>query len=451
VVPPDQLQIIVSNIGITTDFSAIYTPNSAPHTAFVQVSLKVGHKVGSYEYMRRVRQQLRQELPQLTTYFQSGGLVDAVINLGLPAPIDIQVSGNNLDKVYEVATKIAGPVRALKSVNDVLIPQDIDYPALELDVDRQKAGLLGLSQKEIVDNVITALTSNGMIAPNYWIDPKSGNPYLLTVQYPEGAVKSMTDLKQIPLRGVKSTQPTSLDTVVKVKTIPSPTEVDHYQLFRVVDVYVSPKAEDLGGITAQVEDVIKKTTLPEGVRVNLRGSVQGMRSSFKSFGIGLILSIVLVYLVLVAQFASWKDPFIILLAIPPGLAGVLLFLLATGTTLNVMSLMGVVMMVGIVVSNSILIVEFARHLHHDGKPVQEAVSLASRMRLRPILMTSFATLLGMIPMAIGAEPGSEQYAPLARAIIGGLLVSVVVTVYLVPAAYLLVHRKREEALQEVRS
>jgi multidrug efflux pump subunit AcrB len=261
----------------------------------------------------------------------------------------------------------------------------------------------------------------------------------------------MTDLKQIPLRGVKSTQPTSLDTVVKVKTIPSPTEVDHYQLFRVVDVYVSPKVEDLGGITAQVEDVIKKTTLPEGVRVNLRGSVQGMRSSFKSFGIGLILSIVLVYLVLVAQFASWKDPFIILLAIPPGLAGVLLFLLATGTTLNVMSLMGVVMMVGIVVSNSILIVEFARHLHHDGKPVQEAVSLASRMRLRPILMTSFATLLGMIPMAIGAEPGSEQYAPLARAIIGGLLVSVVVTVYLVPAAYLLVHRKREEALQEVRS
>ncbi|MGB9464008.1 MAG: efflux RND transporter permease subunit [Candidatus Acidiferrum sp.] len=451
VVPSNELQIIVSNIGITTDFSAIYTPNSAPHTAFVQVSLKEGHKVGSYEYMRRVREQLRQKLPQLTTYFQSGGLVDAVINLGLPAPIDIQVSGNDLDKVYGVATNIAEPVRGLKSVSDVLIPQDIDYPALELDVDREKAGLLGLSQKEIVDNVITALTSNGMIAPNYWIDPKSGNPYMLTVQYPEDAVKTMTDLKQIPLRGVKSSQPTFLDTVVKVKTIPSPTEVDHYQLFRVVDVYVSPKTEDLGGITSQVEDIIKNTKLSEGVRVNLRGSVQGMRSSFKSFGIGLILSVVLVYLVLVAQFASWQDPFIILLAIPPGLAGVLLFLLATRTTLNVMSLMGVVMMVGIVVSNSILIVEFARHLHHEGKPVKEAVSLASRMRLRPILMTSFATLLGMIPMAIGAEPGSEQYAPLARAIIGGLLVSVVVTVYLVPAAYLLVHRKGEQNPQEVPS
>jgi HAE1 family hydrophobic/amphiphilic exporter-1 len=451
VVPADELQIIVSNIGITTDFSAIYTPNSAPHTAFVQVSLKEGHKVGSYEYMRRVRAQLSQKLPQLSTYFQSGGLVDAVINLGLPAPIDVQVSGNNLNQVYATAAKIAGPIRELPSVSDALIPQDIDYPALELDVDREKAGLLGLSQKEIVDNVITALTSNAMIAPNYWIDPKSGNPYLLTVQYPEAAVKTISDLQQIPLRGTRSSQPTFLNTVVTLKTIPSPTEVDHYQLFRVIDVYVSPKNEDLGRITNQIEDVIKKTKLPEGVRVNLRGSVQGMRASFKSFGIGLILSIVLVYLILVAQFASWEDPFIILLAIPPGLAGVLLFLLATRTTLNVMSLMGLVMMVGIVVSNSILIVEFARHLHQEGKHLKEAVSLASRLRLRPILMTSLATVLGLIPMALGTEPGSEQYAPLARAIIGGLLVSVVVTVYLVPAAYLIVHRREERNLEEVRS
>jgi hydrophobic/amphiphilic exporter-1 (mainly G- bacteria), HAE1 family len=451
VVPADELQIIVSNIGITTDFSAIYTPNSASHTAFVQVSLKEGHKVGSYEYMRRVREQLSQKLPQLSTYFQSGGLVDAVINLGLPAPIDVQVSGNDLGKVYAVAKQLSGPVRQLKGVSDVLIPQDIDYPALELDIDREKAGLLGLSQKEIIDNVITALTSNGMIAPNYWIDPKSGNPYLLTVQYPENAVKTLMDLKQIPLRGGKNTEPTSLDSVVDIKTIPSPTEVDHYQLFRVIDVYVSPKKEDLGTIAGQIDGIIKNTQLPEGVRVNLRGSVQGMRASFKSFSIGLILSVVLVYLILVAQFASWKDPFIILLAIPPGLAGVLLLLLATGTTLNVMSLMGLVMMVGIVVSNSILIVEFARHLHHEGKPLKEAVSVASRLRLRPILMTSLATVLGLIPMALGTEAGSEQYAPLARAIIGGLLVSVVIAVYLVPAAYLLVHRKQDEIPQEVQA
>ena len=441
VVPKDELQIIVANIGVTPDFSSIYTSNSAPHTAFVQVSLREGHKVGSYEYMRRVRQRVARDLPQLSTYFQSGGLVDAVLNLGLPAPIDVQVSGSNMRETHQAATEIASRIRALKGVSDVLIPQDIDYPALQLDVDREKASQLGLSQKEVVNNVITSLTSNAMIAPNYWIDPKSGIPYLLTVQYPENTVATLTDLKQIPLRGAKSAQPTFLDSVVSVKPIASPTEVDHYQLFRVMDIYVAPKQEDLGTVTAQIEAILKDAKLPEGARVTLRGSVQGMRASFKSFGIGLILSVVLVYLVLVAQFASWTDPLIILLAVPPGLAGVLLFLLATHTTLNVMSLMGVVMMVGIVVSNSILIVEFARHLHHEGRPLKEAVSVASRLRLRPVLMTSLATLLGLIPMALGIEAGSEQYAPLARAIIGGLLVSVVVTVYLVPAAYLIVHRK----------
>jgi HAE1 family hydrophobic/amphiphilic exporter-1 len=449
VVPRDELRIIVSNIGITTDFSAMYTPNSASHTAFVQASLREGHKVGSYEYMRRVREKIQQQLPQLSTYFQSGGLVDAVLNLGMPAPIDVQVSGSRMAVSYAVASKVAAQVRQLPGVNDVLIPQDIDYPALQLNVDREKASQLGLTQKEIVDNVITALTSNTMIAPNYWVDPQSGNPYLLTVQYSENAVNSISDLKQIPLRGSKITQSTFLDSVVAVKTITSPTEVDHYQLFRVMDLYISPKKEDLGKLTSQVEDIIKNTTLPEGVRVNLRGSVQGMRASFKSFGIGLLLSVVLVYLILVAQFASWTDPFIILLAVPPGLAGVLLFLLATNTTLNVMSLMGLVMMVGIVVSNSILIVEFARHLHHEGKPLKEAVSTASRLRLRPVLMTSLATLLGLIPMALGIEAGSEQYVPLARAIIGGLLVSVVVTIYLVPAAYLLVHRNEEKPSLEV--
>jgi multidrug efflux pump subunit AcrB len=448
VVPPDELAIVVSNIGLTPDFSAIYTPNSASHTAFVQVSLKEDHKVSSYEYMNRVRQRLTTDLPELSTYFQSGGLVDAVLNMGMPAPIDVKISGSNLDKSYAVASQISEKVRALPGVSDVLIPQDVDYPGLELEIDREKASLAGLSPKEVVDNVITALTSNGMIAPNYWIDPKSGNPYLLTVQYPEGAIKSLEDLKQIPLRAPNGNQPTTLDAMVTLKTIPTPTEVDHYQLSRVIDLYVSPKSEDLGRIASQVEKIVSNTQLPEGVRVNLRGSVQSMRSSFKSFGIGLTLAVVLVYLVLVAQFASFLDPLIILLAVPPGLAGVLLFLLATGTTLNVMSLMGVVMMVGIVVSNSILIVEFARQMRAQGKPLREAVAIASRQRLRPVLMTSLATLLGLIPMALALGIGSEAYAPLARAIIGGLLVSVVVTVYLVPAAYLWLHNHDESPVAE---
>jgi HAE1 family hydrophobic/amphiphilic exporter-1 len=443
IVPSNELGMIVSNIGVTPGFSAIYTPNSASHTAFVQVSLKEGHKVGSYEYMNRVRRALRNDLPELSEYFQSGGLVDSVLNLGLPAPIDVQVSGMDLEKIYQAASRIAKRIRRVNEVSDVLVPEDVDYPALRLDIDRERASLVGLSQKEVVDNVITALTSNGMIAPSYWVDPKSGNDYLLTVQYPENAVSSLNDLKQVPIRASTGKQTTDLDAVASITPIESPTEVDHYQLRRIVDVYVAPKTEDLGKLSSAIDKIVSQTKLPAGVRVDLRGSVQGMRASFKSFGVGLLLSIALVYLILVAQFSSFLDPFIILFAIPPGLMGVLLILLSSGTTLNIMSLMGLVMMVGIVVSNSILIVDFSRTLWRQGKPLREAVAVASRIRLRPVLMTSLATIIGLIPMALKLGTGAEAYAPLARAIIGGLLVSVVVTVYLVPAAYLWAHGKED--------
>src|ERR1035438_7734811 len=256
-------------------------------------------------------------------------------------------------------------------------------------------------------------------------------------------VNSITDLKQIPLHAAGNINPTDLDAVSDVKMINTPTEVDHYQLRRIIDVYVSPASEDLGSLASKVDRVIGNTKLPENVRVTMRGSVEGMRQSFKSFGIGLILSIVLVYLILMAQFSSFIDPLIILLAIPPGITGVILFLLATHTTINVMSLMGVIMMTGIVVSNSILIVEFTRSLRKQGMPIEEAVATACRVRLRPVLMTSLATILGMIPMALALEAGSEQYAPLARAIIGGLTMSVIVTVFIVPAAYLWIHRREE--------
>jgi multidrug efflux pump subunit AcrB len=449
IVPANELGMIVSNIGVTPGFSAIYTPNSAPYTAFVQVSLKEDHKIGSYEYMDLVRAALRNDMPEISTYFQSGGLVDSVLNLGLPAPIDVQVSGMNLDKTYGTAQQIAKQIRRLNGVSDILVPQDIDYPALRLNIDRERASLVGLNQKEVVDNVITALTSNAMIAPSYWVDPRSGNDYLLTVQYPENEIKSLNDLKQVPIRAADGKQTTDLDAVASVEPIQSPTEVDHYQLRRVVDVYVAPKTEDLSRLRSGIEKIVSSTKLPEGIHVNVRGSVQGMEASFKSFGIGLLLSVALVYLILVAQFESFLDPFIILFAIPPGLMGVLLILLLTGTTLNIMSLMGLVMMVGIVVSNSILIVDFSRALWRKGTPLQEAVAVASRIRLRPVLMTSLATVIGLIPMALKLGTGAEAYAPLARAIIGGLLVSVVVTVYLVPAAYLWFHRKEETNAPEI--
>jgi multidrug efflux pump subunit AcrB len=435
--------MIVSNIGITPDFSAIYTSNSGQHTAFVQVSLKEGHKLSSFAYMDKVRNRLAKDVPEVTTYFQTGGLVDAVVNLGLPAPIDIQVSGNDMKSAYKTATQIASQVRGLKGVGDVLIPQDIDYPGIQLNVNREMAGKLGMTSREVVDNVITALSSNGMIAPSYWVDPKNGNNYLLTVQYPDTQVTSMLDFEQIPIRAKDNPTATTLGAVADMKANNTPTEVDHYQLRRIIDIYVSPSGEDLGGLATRVDKVIQNTKVPENLIVTLRGSVEGMRQSFKSFGIGLLLSIVLVYLILMAQFSSFVDPFIILLAVPPGITGVILFLLVTHTTLNVMSLMGVIMMTGIVVSNSILIVEFTRGLRKEGMPIAEAVATACQVRLRPVLMTSLATILGMVPMALALEAGSEQYAPLARAIIGGLTVSVVVTIFVVPAAYLLVHRKEE--------
>ena len=412
----------------------------------MQVSLREGHKIGSYEYMDRVRARLRQRLPELSTYFQSGGLVDAVLNLGLPAPIDIQVSGANLEKTYASALQITSEVRKLRGVSDLLIPQDLDYPSLRLDIDRQKASLVGLSQKEVVDNVITALTSNQMIAPSFWVDPVTGNDYMLTVQYPENQIRTLEDLKQIPIRASGSSEATQLDAVVNIQSIEAPTEVDHYQLRRVIDIYISPTGEDLGTLGRSIDGIIRSIRLPEGVRVDVRGSIQGMRASFQSFGLGLILSIVLVYLILVAQFSSFVDPLIILLAIPPGVTGVILILLLSGSTLNVMSLMGVIMMVGIVVSNSILIVDFARILQRGGTPLRSALGQACRIRLRPILMTSLATVFGLIPMAMKLGTGAEAYAPLAQAIIGGLLISVTATIFVVPAAYLWVHR-REDATE----
>jgi len=445
VVPPKDLGMIVSNIGITPDLSAIYTTNSAMNTAFVQVSLKEGHKTGSYEYMARLRTKLSAEMPELTTYFQTGGLVDSVINQGLPAPIDIQVRGNDMDDSFAIAQQIAQKARQMKGVSDVLIPQDLKYPGLELNIDRERASLIGLSPKDVVDNVITALTSNGMIAPSYWIDPKTGNNYMLTVQYFDQKIAnmSMDDFKQTPLRAPGQSSYTPLQSVANIKEINTPTEVDHYQIRRVIDVYVMPSTEALQSVSSRVNKLVGGMKLPQNVRVVVRGTVVSMSESFQRFGIGLVLAILLVYLILMAQLTSFVDPFIILMAIPPGLTGVLVILLATHSTLNIMSLMGVIMMTGIVVSNSILIVEFAGRLHESGLSLAEAVVESCRIRLRPILMTSFATLLGLIPLAIGAEAGSGQYAPLARAIIGGLAVSVVATVYLVPAIYLVIHARRK--------
>jgi hydrophobic/amphiphilic exporter-1 (mainly G- bacteria), HAE1 family len=447
-ISPEDFRMTVSNIGVVPDFSALYTSNTGPYTATIQTQLNDDHKIGSYEYMAEVRDRLNKQYPELRTFFQTGSMVDAIINTGMPAPIDIQVTSPDIPGDYNLAREIAAKVSALPETGQIYIPQDMDYPGIRMDVNRVHAAELGLSQKEVVSNVITALNSNVMIAPNYWVDRKTGNNYFLTVQYYQDgsrAIRDPLDLTGIPLRAPNLSQPTTLDSVVKLNRIQTPTEIDHYQIQRSADVYVTPKGEDLGRITAQVRDIVAHTAHAANMRVNLRGMVVGMEESFKSFAIGFALAFVLLYLILVAQFKSFVDPVLIMLAIPMGISGALLILLLTHTTLNVMSLMGLLMLVGVANSNSILIVDFAHKLEEQGLPVTDAVITACRVRLRPILMTSLATIIGMIPMAMKLGTGAEQYAPMARAIIGGLTSSVILTVFIVPAAYLLIYRNRRPA------
>jgi multidrug efflux pump subunit AcrB len=471
-VAPKDLKLVVSNIGVVPDFSSLYTTNSGPYTATVQVALNEPHSLSSFEYMDRVQKAMASQFPDIRTFFSSGSMVDAILNMGMPAPIDVQVSSPDLDQIYSIAQSLANRFHEVHGVGQIYVPQDMNYPALRLDVDRVHAGELGLTQKDVVDNVITALNSNYMIAPNYWVDRKSGNDYYLTVQYfehGESAIHDMMDLGQIPLRDpgngqgmtcgpsgppqpgtghaswacLGGSRPTTvLKNVVSVKQILTPTEVDHYQIQRAVDIYVTPAAEDLGRVTDAVRKILAKEKIPGNVRVNLRGMVQGMEASFKSFALGFLISFVLLFLILTAQFKSFIDPFLIMLAIPMGFVGVLIILPLTHSTLNVMSLMGVLMLVGIADSNSILIVDFAHNLERQGLSPMDAVITACRVRLRPILMTSLATIFGMIPMALKLGTGAEQYTPMARAIIGGLTSSVILTIFIVPAAYLLVYGKR---------
>jgi multidrug efflux pump subunit AcrB len=382
------------------------------------------------------------EMPELTPFFSTGSLVDAVVSMGAPAPIDVQIVGANLEADNRIAQDLAGKLRQSPTVADVFIPQDLDYPSLRVDVDRLHAAKLGLTEREVLTNVITSLTSNQMIAPNLWIDPRNGNNYFLTVQYPEAQIRSIQDLRSIPLHADGTSQPTRLDMLAKIERITAPTEVDHYQIRRKLDIYVRPSTEDLGAAADYVRNVVGHEAIPGNISVAIRGSAEAMSASLKSFALGLTLSVVLLYLILVAQFRSFVDPLIILLALPPGISGVLVVLVLTGTTLNVMSLMGIVMLAGIAMSNSILIVEFAHHLKSEGVGVVDAIIQSCRVRLRPILMTSLATIIGLMPMALKLGEGSESYAPLARALVGGLFVSVALTVFLVPAGFSVAYGRR---------
>lgn len=338
----------------------------------------------------------------------------------------------------------------MPEVAESFIAQEAGYPTLNIKVDRVKAARLGIDQKDIVSNVITALTSNQMIAPSIWIDPKNGNDYFLTAQYPEPEINSVETLQNIPIRPSIDHQPSNallLRNVAKLGREGHIAQADHYNIQRVVDVLVRPSSDDMGGTQRAIEKRLLAVRLPHDVRVNYRGSVSAMNSSFSSFGFGLAMAVALLYLVMVAQFRSFLDPVIIMFAVPMGLIGVTWTLLLTGTTLNIESAMGIIVMVGIVVSNSILLVDFSNQRLREGATLRRAVVEAARIRMRPILMTALATIAGLMPIALKIGAGSEASAPLARAAIGGLAVSTILTLALVPAVFELFYSWKRDAVR----
>jgi multidrug efflux pump subunit AcrB len=446
-IPPRDLSMVVSNLGLAPGFSAIYSPNAAADSGFIMVSLKPDHERSSWYYMQRVRAALREQVPQVRTFLQSGSIIDAVLNFGLAAPIDVQLNGPDYETLHGLAETVEGCIRQLPEVADAFIPQESRYPSLDVRVDRLRAGRMGLTQRDVVTNIITALTSNQMIAPSIWIDPRTGNDYFLTVQYPEQDIKALDTVLNIPVLGAHDGNARQnavlLRNVASVTPEEQPAEADHYNIQRVVDVLVSPHGDDLKGTQTAIQNALRDLQMPQGVRVTFRGAVAAMQASFASFGFGLATAIVLLYLVMVAQFRSFVDPFIIMFAVPMGLIGVVAILLATGTTLNIESFMGTIVMVGIVVSNSILLVDFANQRYRGGEELRRAIVEASRIRMRPILMTALATVVGLLPIAMKLGAGSEASAPLARAAVGGLAVSTVLTLILVPTIYEIIYSRYE--------
>jgi HAE1 family hydrophobic/amphiphilic exporter-1 len=463
VVPPDDLGLILSNIGVSSRWSAIYTSNNGPHAAFVRVQLRsgfAGRRTPTREYVERLRDRLKDRYPSFDFFFESGGMIRQILNNGAVAPVEIQVHGRDPEARRLLVRRIASRAhRELRQVTDAYMPQDMRLPQLRVEVDRTQAALLGLTESDVVRNVITSLMSSSQIAPNFWIDPSSGNPYFIGVQYPESQVENIQTLENIPLTGERGRAGASgarlLKDVAHITRGQAPVEVYHHNSGRVGQIFLSIYGHDLARTAAAVDRIARQETrgmiaggqVPRDTRVSFHGEVESMSESFRELAIALGLAVLFVYLVMAAQFSSWLDPLITIVAAPLGLIGVAALLWLTDTSLNVQTCIGVLMMVGISVSNSVLLVEFANRLRagsegEAGLEPRTAILHAARVRLRPIVMTTLATVLGLLPMAVHLRPGDEMNLPLARAVIGGLLSSTLLTLFVVPVFYTLVRGRR---------
>ncbi|GEM_PF-11872 len=429
------IETMISNMGVLYDWPAAYTPNSGPGDAFIELELSHYRKYSTEKYARMIRELFKKEFPDIEPSINRGGLLTAALNMGSTSPINIQVAGKDLSVSTKIADEIVKEAKKVKGAVDVRILERIDYPQIEIELDRDAISAKRLTVDEVVKNIVTALNSSVNFKPAFWIDPKNGNHYFLGAQYPEELIKNLDTLKNLPLTGKGQMQVVLLKEIAKFKETTAPSEVRHRNIQRVIDVMVNTSGRDVGSVSSEISRNIRHIPLPEGYKIEHRGEVESMASSFQNLGGGLFLAVILIYLVLVAQFRSFRDPLLILFTVPMGLMGVLVTLWLTRTSLNIQSFIGVIFMVGIAVSNGILLIEFANRLKGEGASAEEAAIKAARVRLRPIVMTTLAALLGLLPMAIGFGHGAEANVPLGRAVLGGLLVSTILTLLVLPLLY----------------
>ncbi|GIW98845.1 MAG: acriflavine resistance protein B [Pirellulaceae bacterium] len=449
VIPPEQIETIISNIGLPVGkgagFSTVLSSNSGPDSAYIIVNLKQqGRRMGTADYIERLRSKLAEEYPLEQFLFVSGGIVNLALNQGVPVPISVQVSAGSLDQCRTAAEQVVRAVRDIPGARDVQIAQSLDYPQFDIQVDRVRAKQLGVDQEKVAQTVVTALGSSIGYAPTIWIDPKTGTDFFMGVQYESNELHSLDELRNLPISIRSDNGPITipLGHIAQVRRVTIPGEIAHYNIARVNDVHINVAGRDLGSVARDVEAAISGIDFAPGVTVSLRGPIQTMREGMHMLGIGLVVAAVLVYLALMAQFRSFLDPLIIMLAVPLGLGGVVLVLFLTETRFNIQSVMGTLMMIGVVVNNSILLVEFANRRRREGMPASQAARQAALIRVRPILMTSLTLVASMLPMSIQFLPGNEAMIPLARALLGGMVVSTLLTLVLVPCVYTLIHRSK---------
>jgi multidrug efflux pump subunit AcrB len=446
-IPPAELTDMLDNIGLPYSGFNIAMSDSATIGEFdgeILVSLRPGEHRSTWEYIRTLRDTLNREFPALTFFFQPADIVGQILNFGLPAPIDVQVMGplSNAKANYALARRIEARMARIPGAVDVHTHQVVDVPELLFNVDRTRAQQLGLSQQDVANSLLISLSSSTQIAPNYWIDPRNSVDYPVSVMTPQFRVNSTSELLRTPIHsGTRSTSQL-LTNVGSLERGTTSSVVNHYDVQPLYDVYANVQDRDLGSVASDVDSVIREYTpkLAKGSFIETRGQVSTMRSSFIGLGVGLIFAVVLVYFVMVVNFQSWLDPFIILMALPGALSGIVLMLFVTQTTLNVPSMMGAIMSIGVATANSILLVNFANDLRETGADAMTAALEAGFTRLRPVVVTALAMIVGMLPMALGYGEGGEQNAPLGRAVIGGLLLATVATLFFVPVVYSVLRR-----------